>query len=238
MSIKYGKDGKVVLELTEGNVRGLAELVLQHYEEKWDALAATKPGISRKEGRSRALASLMFDIDTLKTNIEAACKAALGGRPDTSDRADLLGRLLIRPVEPFFTDEADAADGVPRHLIGSILGAIREILGEESYHRLNEFSVKPSLEYCLVHDLETAQIDWEEFYSRNLSNLLMIRFRNVVRQWMKDQESPAHAFAKLVNKTYEPYGDERAFRPDDWEFLCNGWELLDAEPEKENGAAS
>ena len=33
MTIKFGKDGKITIEPTPGNVKGIAELVLQQFEE-------------------------------------------------------------------------------------------------------------------------------------------------------------------------------------------------------------
>ncbi|MDJ0842436.1 MAG: hypothetical protein QNK37_38395 [Acidobacteriota bacterium] len=223
MTIKFGKDGKITIEPTPGNVKAIAELVLQQFEERLASRQRKNPDWSPEKQRKFARRDLIKNADELTNQVIEICRQALKARPE-HHRHDLLGRLLMRPIEPHMSDDADDTEKLPRQLIKPVLAAVRTIMGEVSYSNLNEFSVKPSLEFCVVHDLERAVIDWDEFYNQNLVNILLIRLRNALKRWAADQEDVPEAFTRLVNNKRE--ADNRSlFVPAHWHLLKQDWEI-------------
>lgn len=229
MSISYNQNGKIVFEPTDGNVLGLTEIVLRHFEKTIRMLEKDHPGLSHAEYRRRAREAIETDIQPLTKVVLESCRKAMEYRPDSLLRQDLVGRILFHRLEAYITQREGEEQKFPRSFIKPVLRTMRTIIGEANYETLNELSARPSLEYCVVHELRGSSISWEEFYQQNLVNILMIRIKNILKRWLEEEPERQALFLETVN-THIKSGGTRSFTEQDFKLLMGSWGVLETEP--------
>jgi len=222
MSIEYGKDGQIVLHLTNGNVRGIAELVKQRFEDVLAQKELHSEG-SPRDLRNQAWDEIIADIKGLSQLIHDSSCHALKTSPQSPSRHDLLGRMLMFPLEPHMSNDPTDKDGFPRQFIAPVLEIMKKIIGEDRYKNINDFSVKPSLDFCIVHDLQRSVIDWDEFYNQSLISLLRTRVRNALKRWLDEGEHRPELFMSMVNESLSEDSGVRPFGATDWALLQRCW---------------
>jgi len=217
MTIRYEKDGTFSLVTSEGNLEGLTQIVLGAFEEKLLIRERERPDLPTERQRALAREDLLAEVSGLVARVNETCRRALAAVPSGTGRVDLVGRILMRPLEP-----AMETGGFPRHLIAPVLSALRHIIGEDSYEKLNEYSARPNLELCVVHELAGPQFDWDAFYQRNLRNIIWKRCHNALTRWIAEREAGVTALVDLINARFEEDAG-RAFTAEDWRLLEESW---------------
>lgn len=224
MSISLNPQGKITLEPTNGNVLGITEIVLQHFEKTIHEMEERHPSASGEELRALARDELEKNIHRVTEVIADSCRKAMMSRPEDALRKDLIGRILIHRLEDSLSNDLTCDKSFPRQFIPAILRTVRAIIGETHYNNLNEHSVRPSLEYCVVHELGQSKISWDDFYNQNLVSILLIRIKNIIKRWLLDEDGRLDLFMETINAHLE---EEHAgyFTYEHCRLLLESWGL-------------
>ncbi len=226
MSITYNPQGRITLEPTRGNLLGLTKILLRTYERTIEDLERTHP--QHEPARLRAMARdwLEQHIDQVTETVQQACREAMMARPEDTLRRDLLGRILFHRLEDRFGDDPVDETTFFRGFVQPVLLVVRELIGETQYDNLNEYSARPSLEFCTVHELSASKVNWDDFYNQNLVNILLVRIRNLLRRWLSAPDQDLR-FIALVNAHLD--GSVK-FETRHFTMLISAWGLVyDAE---------
>lgn len=225
MSITYNPQGKITLEPTKGNVLGITEIVLQHFERTLKHLEKSNASLSPEALRQLARDTLEQNIEEVTERVLESCRNAMMSRPEDALRRDLVGRILFHRLEDKLTNDMENANGFPRAFTSPVLKTVRAIIGDTHYNNLNEHSARPSLEYCVVHELGESRISWEDFYSQNLVSILLVRIKNLVNRWMHAEPGRKRLFMETVNAHLEK--SEWSFGDKDFQMLMETWGVAD-----------
>lgn len=215
MSITYNAQGKITLEPTNGNILGITEIVLQRFERTVTRLEAAHPHLDGPAIRRMARDLLEQNIETVTAAVRDSCRKAMMTRPEDALRKDLVGRILFHRMEDMLTDDMHSEKGFARAFTEPVLMTVRDIIGDTHYDNLNEHSARPSLEYCVVHELGASKISWEDFYNQNLVGILLVRIKNLVKRWLAADPGHKRRFIDSVNQHMAhggPHFDERNFQ--------------------------
>lgn len=221
MSITYNKQGKIVLEPTAGNILGITEIVLLYFENTMADLEDEFPQLDQKELRRLASDSVESKIERVSKAVEESCRKAMMTLPEDALRRDLVGRILFHRLEEQLSDNMKNELGFSRSYIAPVLKTVRGIIGETQYNNLNEHSIRPSLEYCVVHELDKSEISWETFYSLNLVSLLLVRIKNIIKIWLSKDPERMSQFIEIVND--HNINKSHPFGPNDFQMLMKAW---------------
>lgn len=229
MSIQLNQQGKITLEPTNGNVLGITEIVLQHFEKTLLELQERHPELLPDALRAMARDELEKNIQRVTEVVVDSCRKAMMSRPEDALRKDLVGRILIHRLESRLGDDLTCTKNFPRQFIPAILNTVREIIGDTHYNNLNEHSVRPSLEYCIVHELGQSKIAWDDFYNQNLVSILLIRLKNIIKRWLQATPTRLQEFIDTVNAQLETE-HHGFFNQVHCELLLDSWGLKGLTP--------
>lgn len=209
------------IDVTETNMAQLTKLVLERCTLEYQRLQAEHP--DAPDLFDQVMRHVAEAPDTIAEQVRLVCREAMMKEPDMRSRKDLVGRVLINQVLSEQDEDHPAVIQIKDHFLRPILATVRHIIGEDRYTFFNDMLRQNLINNCVVRDLTTAVVDWNNFFDRK-AVMLVLKKTAHIRKWLTEQENGPQAFIDLVNQNRtDP--DSPAFAAEHFNVLMEGWNI-------------
>lgn len=211
------------IDVTETNMAQLTQLVLERCRLVHQELLAEDPQSAGEALFEQVMQVVAETPDTIAEKVRAVCRNAMLQEPDMRSRKDLVGRVLINQVFSEHDEDHPAVGQIKEFFLRPILSTVQNVIGEDRYTFFNDMLRQNLINNCVVRDLTTATVDWNNFFNRK-AVMLVLKKTAHIRQWLGEPENGPKAFIDLVNSHIDDpqaptFGDEH------FHILMEAWNI-------------
>lgn len=211
------------IDVTEPNMAELTKLVLERCQEVYARIQGEQPDQDGATTFAATLQEVAEAPDTIAEQVRSVCRAAMLKEPNLRSRKDLVGRVLINQVLSEQDEDHPAVLQIKEFYLRPILAAVRTIIGEDRYSFFNDMLRENLINNCVVRDLNTAVVDWNNFFDHK-AVMLVLKKTAHIRRWLAEQEKGQQAFIDLVNTQIEN-AETPAFDSEHFSILMEAWNI-------------
>lgn len=212
MGIELTGGGDFKLEVTPNNIERIADGLIALLREHYAPLVEPVHHGALQDAVSEL-------VPELTARIKAECRKAFQAEPDLNQRKDLMGRVLIHKILVDISEDERRVDLFTHQWARPLLFAVRSALGEERYDFLNNVLRNTLLNHCVVRDLKTSTVNWNEFYNEKMIDISLKKTK-LLRNQLENEADGRKKFLDNINSQIE---EGPPFSEEDLDIALHAW---------------